>query len=79
MAGFSTTEDHSLWELSPFPTVLAQTAKMSPSMKVMLGDSQCSSRNACSTADSYGVRPFFLTKSNVKFGAKSVESSKRML
>lgn len=79
IAGFSTTEDHSIGELSHFPAVMAQTAEMCPRMEVMLGDALYSSRNACSTVDSYGVRPYFLPKSNVKFSAKGVESWKMML
>ncbi len=73
IAGFSTTEDHSIGELSHFPAVMAQTAEMCPRMEVMLVDALYSSRNACSTVDSYGVRPYCLPKSNVKFSAKGVE------
>ncbi len=79
IAGFSTTDDHSIGELSHFPTGMAQTAEMCPCVDVMLGDALYSSRNACSTADSFGVRPYFLPKSNVTFRAKGVESWKRML
>ncbi len=79
IAGFSSTDDHSIGELSHFPTVMAQTAEMCPSREVMLGDALYSSRNACSTLDSYGVRPYFLPKSNVTFRAKGVESWKMML
>ncbi len=79
IAGLSTTEDHSIGKLSHFPTVMAQTAEICPRMEEMLGHALYSSRNACSTVDSYGVRPYFLPKSNVKFSAKGVESWKMML
>ena len=79
IAGFSTTDDHSIGELSHFPAIMAQTAEMCPSMEVMLGDALYSSRNTCSTVDSYGVKSYFLPKSNVTFKAKGVESWERML
>jgi len=79
IAGFSSTDDHSVGELSHFPAVMAQTAEICPRMEVMLGDALYSSRNACSTVDSYGVKPYFFLKSNVTFRAKGVESWKMML
>ncbi len=79
IAGFSSTDVHSIGELSHFPTVMAQTAEMCPSMDVMLGDALYSGRNTCSITDSYGVKPYLLPKSNVTFKAKGVELWKKML
>ena len=63
----------------PLPSVITQIVKVNPSSEVMLGDVLYLSSNACYTSDSYGVRPYFLQKSNLKFSAKVVEPWKKML
>ena len=79
IAGFSSTDDHSVGELSHFPTIMAQTAELCPSIETMLGDALYISRDACSLVDSYGVKPYFFPKRNVTFDAKGVPSWKMML
>ena len=79
ISGFSTTDDHSIGELSLFPDVMAQTVEMCPQIEVMLGDALYSNRKICSITDEYGIEPYFLPKTNATFHAKGVASWKAML
>jgi hypothetical protein len=74
IAGLLSTNDHSLGELSHFPTVLAQTAEMCPSMEVMLDDTLYSSRSVCSIVDFYAATSHFFPRRNAGFNAKGVRS-----
>ncbi|MCL5785440.1 MAG: hypothetical protein M1151_02065 [Candidatus Thermoplasmatota archaeon] len=65
IAGFSTTDDHSIGELSHFPHVVSQTMELCPGIGEMLDDALYSNRNACSILDAYGIVPYFLPKTNV--------------
>ncbi|MHB8395608.1 MAG: transposase [Thermoplasmataceae archaeon] len=78
ISGFSTTDDHSTGELSPFPDVMAQTVGLYPQMEVMLGDALYSNRKICSIVDGYGITPYFLPKANATFRANGVASWKAM-
>ena len=62
IAGFTSTDDHSIGELSHFPTIIAQTAELCPSIETMLGDALYISRDACSLVDSYGGGTLLLSE-----------------
>ena len=79
ISGLYTTDDHSVGELSMFPDIMAQTVEMCPQIEVMLGDALYSNRKICSITEGYGIRPYFLPKTNATFRAKGVESWKTML
>ena len=79
ISGLCTTDDHSVGELSMFPDIMAQTVNMCPQIGVMLGDALYSNRKICSITEGYGIRPYFLPKTNATFRAKGVESWKTML
>ncbi|EQD51190.1 hypothetical protein B1A_13157, partial [mine drainage metagenome] len=79
IAGLYTTDDHSIGELSMFPSIMAQTVNLCPQIDVMLGDALYSNRKICSIADEYGIKPYFLPKTNATFRAKGVASWKAML
>ncbi|MGC8514625.1 MAG: hypothetical protein ACP5OC_00630 [Thermoplasmata archaeon] len=79
ISGYFTTDDHSIGELSMFPDIMAQTVDMCPQIETMLGDALYSNRKICSIAESYGITPYFLPKTNATFRAKGVESWKTML
>ena len=79
ISGLYTTDDHSVGELSMFPEIIEQTVKMCPQIEVMFGDALYSNRKICSITEGYGIRPYFLPKTNATFRAKGVESLKAML
>jgi transposase len=76
--GVNTTDDHSVGELSMFSEIIERTVKMCPQIEVMLGDALYSNRNICSITERYGIRPYFLSKTNATFRAKGVKSWKTM-
>ena len=78
IAGFRSTDDHSIGELSLFPGVMAQTHSNCPQMDTMLGDSLYASRNACAVVASYGVKAYFLPKSNSTFKSHGVPAWSNM-
>ncbi len=77
-AGFATTDDHSIGELSFFPSVVSQTHTNCPSMETMMGDSLYATRQACAMVAGYGARPYFLPKSNAIFMSHGVPAWKEM-
>ena len=79
VAGFSTTDDHSIGELSHFPSIMSQTMDLAPGIEEMLGDALYSNRKMCSITQGYGIDQYFLPKTNASFRAKGVESWKAML
>ena len=79
ISGLFTTDDHSVGELSMFPEIMEQTVKMCPQIEIMLGDALYSNRKICSITEDYGIKPYFLPKTNATFRAKGVESWKAML
>ena len=79
IAGFSTTDDHSIGELSHFPHIMSQTIEMCPQMNEMLGDALYANRNVCSITQSNGIDQYFLSKTNASLRANGVESLKSML
>jgi transposase len=77
-AGFSATDDHSIGELSFFPSVIAQTHVNCPSMETMLGDSLYATRQACAIVAGYGARPYFLPKTTSTLRSHGVPAWKEM-
>ncbi|MGI0080080.1 MAG: hypothetical protein ACRECH_10695 [Nitrososphaerales archaeon] len=78
IAGFLSTSDHSIGELSLFPSVMAQTHSNCPQMDTMLGDPLYASRKACAIVSGYGAKPYFLPKSNSTFRSHGVPSWSNM-
>lgn len=77
-AGFRTTDDHSIGELSFFPSVVAQTHINCPSMEQMLGDSLYATRQACAIVAGYDARPCFLPKVTSTLRSQGVPAWKEM-
>jgi transposase len=77
-AGFRTTDDHSVGELSFFPSVVSQTRINCPSMEAMLGDSLYAARQACAMVAGYGARPYFLPKTTSTLRSHGVPAWKEM-
>jgi transposase len=71
-AGFATTHDHSIGELSFFPSIVSQTHVNCPSMETMLGDTLYAARSPCAIVAGYGARPYFLPKVNSTFRSHGV-------
>jgi transposase len=79
IAGFSTTGDHHVGELTQFPCVMEQTSKNAPSMAIMLGDRLYANRPTCKLVSSYGVALYSLPKSNSTLRSHGVFDWKRMM
>jgi transposase len=77
-AGFRTTDDHSVGELSFFPSVIAQTHINCPSMAAVLGDSLYATRQACAIVAGYGAKPCFLPKTTSTLRSHGVPAWKEM-
>jgi transposase len=78
VAGLRTTHDHSVGEVSMFPSVISQTHINCPSMATVVGDTLYATRGACSIVAGYGARPYFLPKSTAIFLSHGVPSWKEM-
>jgi transposase len=79
IAGFESTPDHSVGELSMFPSVVSQTHINCPGMEMALGDALYSTRNACSAVAQHGATPYFFPKVNSIFMSHGVPSWKEMM
>jgi transposase len=77
-AGFRTTGDRSIGELSFLPSVVAQTRINCPRMETILGDSLYANRPACAVVAGYDATPYFLPKSNSIFLSLGVPSWNNM-
>jgi len=77
-AGFGTTGDRSISELSFLPSIVSQTHINCPRMDTVLGDSLYANRMACAVVAQYGATPYFLPKSNAKFLSLGVPSWNNM-
>jgi transposase len=77
-AGFRTTGDRSVGELSFFPSIVSQTHINCPQMDTILGDSLYANRTACAVVAGYGATPYFLPKSNSIFLSLGVPSWNNM-
>jgi len=79
ISGFYSTDDHSIGELSMFPDIMDQTVNMCPQVEIMLGDALYSNRRMCSITEKYGIKPYFLPRTNATLRARGVKSWKTML
>jgi transposase len=79
IAGFASTGDRSMGELSMFSDVLYQTRINCPQMRTALGDALYSTRNACMLVSQYGSRPYFMPRRNSTLKPAGVPSWKSML
>ena len=77
-AGFRTTGDRSIGELSFFPSIVSQTHINCSQMDTILGDSLYANRMACAVVARYGATPHFLPKSNSTFLSLGVPSWNNM-
>ncbi len=78
ISAFTSTDDHSIGELSHFPSLMDTTALNCPSMDTMLGDGLYAARTVCAVTEQYGVMPYFLPKSNSTFRSHGVPSWSHM-
>jgi transposase len=78
IAGFATTGDHHIGELSQFNNVMKQAHKNAPRMKIMLGDGLYANRPVCRTVSCYSVALYSVPKSNATLKSKGVREWKRM-
>ncbi len=79
VAGFVSTSDHTIGELSLFPSVMLQTHNNCPQMETVLGDPLYASRAACAMVAGCGAKPYFLPKSNSTFRSHGVPSWSGMM
>lgn len=79
IAGFDTSDDHSMGELSYFPHVVERTRGLCPKAKTMLGDALYANRKSCATAAARGMKHYFMPKSNASFLAHGSATWKRSL
>lgn len=78
IAGFSTTGDHSIGELSHFPSVMQQIFDNCPQMDAIHGDGLYAARTIVGIVSRYDVIPYFLPKSNATLKSYGVFLWKRM-
>lgn len=78
VAGFESTHDHSVGELSMFPGVVSQTHQSCPGMDTVLGDALHATRNNCALVAQYGARPYFFPRVNATFDSHGVPSWNNM-
>jgi transposase len=79
IAGFSTSSNHHLGELSHFPEVMRQAHQNAPNAKLMLGDPLYACRPVCNTTYSCGLSLYSLPKSNVTLKNKGCRDWSRMM
>ncbi|EQD36842.1 transposase IS4 family protein [mine drainage metagenome] len=77
--GFSTTDDHTLGELSHFGNVMAQTFGNCPGFDTLAADGLYANRVVCALLEEHDITPYLLPKSNVTFKPKGVLLWKQML
>lgn len=78
IAGFFSTSDHSIGELSLFPPAMAQAYSNCPKMETMLGDTLYAGRSVCALVSRYGIKPYFLPQSNSTYKGHGVHSWREM-
>ena len=78
ISAFSSTDDHSISELSHFPSPADMTASNCPSIDIVLGDGLYAARTICAVAEKDDVTPYFLPKSNSSFRSHGVASWSHM-
>jgi len=77
--GFSTTDDHSLGELSHFENVMGQTIGNCPKFDTLSADGLYANRIVCAILEKHDITPYLLPRSNVTFKPKGVQLWKQML
>jgi len=77
--GFSTTDDHTIGELSHFKGVMEQTIGNCPSFDTLAADGLYANRLVCAFLEERDVTPYLLPKSNATFRPKGVALWKHML
>lgn len=78
IAGFSTTENHHISELSRFDGVIKETRKNAPKFKVLLGDTLYANRKICKITASYNIALYSIPRSNSTIKSKGVKEWSRM-
>lgn len=79
IAGFSTTGNRHIGELSHAPDVIRQTHRNAPNFKVLLGDTLYAKRTVCRITASYNVALYSIPQSNATIKAKGVIEWSRMV
>ena len=77
--GYSTTDDHSIGELSHFKNVIEQTFDNCPNFNTLSADGLYANRMVCAVLEEHDITPFLLPQSNVTFRPKGVQLWKQML
>lgn len=78
IAGFSTTSDHDIGELSMVPEVMKQTGKNMPKLTIILGDTLYANRPFCETVTAYDAVLYSLPRSNSTLKSKGVKEWQKM-
>ena len=78
IAGFSTSEDHSVGELTQAYDVIQRTPKNMPNLGIVVGDTLYANRPFCQTVYFCGAALYSLPKSNVTLKEKGFEDWARM-
>lgn len=77
--GFSTTDDHTVGELSHFESVMKQTLKNCPNFNTLSADGLYANRMICAFLEEHDITPYLLPRSNSTFRPKGVSLWKYML
>lgn len=77
--GYSTTDDHSIGELSHFKNVIEQALDNCPNFNALSADGLYANRIVCAVLEEHDIVPYLLPKSNVTFKPKGVPLWKQML
>jgi transposase len=78
IAGFSTSENHHVSELSRFNDVVNETRKNAPRFKVLLGDTLYANRKVCKITASCNIALYSIPRSNSTMKSKGVKEWSRM-
>lgn len=78
IAGFSTTENHHISELSRHEEIIKETKKNAPKFKILLGDTLYANRKVCRTTVRYNVALYSIPRSNSTVKSKGVKEWSRM-
>ena len=79
IAGFETSDDHGIGELSYFPAVIGQTKVLCPQADTMFGDALYGNRKSSAISSGHGMKHYFMPRINASFQALGTPSWKRSL
>lgn len=79
IGGFSTTDDHSVGELSHFRGVMEQTINNCPKFDTLAADGLYANRVVCAFLEKHDIIPYLLPRSDATFKPKGVLLWKQML